>query len=52
MGGAHPKNTDQIINIGTIGPASAEDTCKTFRRSKRCPGKKLKFEILKLLEMH
>ena len=20
MGGAHPKNTDQIINIGTIGP--------------------------------
>ena len=52
MGGAYLKNGVQIINVGMLGHASAEDT-----RLLGGPGacflrKILKFEIFKLLEMH
>ena len=48
-GGEYPKNPDQIINIGTISHASAEDTWLLWRSGGGLPRKNGKFEILRLL---
>ena len=51
-GGAYPKNPDQIINILTINHVRAEDTRLLGGPGACTPGKMLKLEILKLLEMY
>ena len=51
-GGAYFKNRDQKIDVGVIGHTSGEDTRPLERPGACFPGKSLKFENFKLLEMH
>ena len=52
LGGGMHKNTDQIINVGMIGHASSEDTRILRGDQGHTPPENVKFEVLKLLEMH
>ena len=52
MGGAYLKNPDQIITVGMIYHVSSKDTRVLGGSSGIHPCKNLKFEVLKLLEMH
>ena len=49
---AYLKNRDQIINLRMIGRANSEDT-RILGELWACSfGKKIKFEVLRLLELH
>ena len=51
-GGGVLKNRYNIINVGLIGHASSEDTKLLQGPGAYFPENLLKFEVLKLLEMH